>query len=140
MVEWSPEKRAGFALAALLADDRELGHVSRTVSPAVIEHTRALFELPSVRDKTRLVAHLLSLVRPPLTAVDSALPVRLAVAIVGKLPRTVARTLISAAPRLRTGFQVEPDLLPRLLRIARRSIDDSRVRPRERFDGEFRSS
>lgn len=140
MVEWSPEKRAGFALAALLADDRELGHVSRAVSPAVIEHTRTLFEQHSVRDKTPLIAHLLSLVRPPLTAVDRALPVRLSVAIVGKLPRTLARTLIAAAPLTRAGFQVEPDLLPRLLRIARRSIDDSSVRPRQPFDGESKSS
>lgn len=140
MIDWSPEKRAGFALAALLADDRELGQVSRGVSPAVIEHTRTLLELPSVRDKSRLVAHLLSLVRPPLTEVGDALPVRLTVAIVGKLPRTLARTVAATAPLVRAGFQVEPDLLPRLLRIARRSIDHSRARVEARFDGGAKSS
>ncbi|MEY4515550.1 MAG: hypothetical protein RLZZ450_7672 [Pseudomonadota bacterium] len=140
MSEWSLEKQAGFALAALLASDRELGDVRHAVSPAVIEHTRSLLEEPSVRDKTRLVAHLLSFVRPPLTALGSTLPVRLAVALAGKLPQNLARSLLATAPVARTGFQVEPDLLPRLLRIARRSIDDSLARPRVRFDGEAKSS
>jgi hypothetical protein len=123
MIEWSPEKQAGFALAALLVGDRELHHVSPAVSTTVLVQARSLLEETSVRDKTRLVAHLLSFVRPPLTTLDDALPVRLGAAIASKLPRTLARQLVAAAPLARAGFQVEPDLLPRLLRIARRSID-----------------
>jgi len=123
MNEWSHSKRAGFALAALLADDRELRHVVSAISPDLARATRALFEQPSLRDKTRLVAHLLSLVRPPLTRLPRELPARVAAAIAGKLPRSLARSVVAGAPLARAGFQLAPDLLPRLLRIARRSID-----------------
>jgi len=132
MNEWSHAKRAGFALAALLADDRELLHVAPAISPDMAREARALFEQPSLRDKTRLVAHLLSFVRPPLTALADQLPARLGAAIANKLPRSLARTLLAEAPLARPGFQLAPDLLPRLLRIARRSIDvEARPRARE---------
>jgi hypothetical protein len=123
MNEWSHSKRAGFALAALLADDRELGHVASAISPDLGREASVLLEQPSLRDKTRLVAHLLSFVRPPLTRLAVDLPTRLGAAIASKLPHALARSVIAAAPLARPGFQLEPDLLPRLLRIARRSID-----------------
>jgi len=123
MIEWSHSKRAGFALAALLAGDRELGHVAPAISPELARDAALLFEQPSLRDKSRLVAHLLSFVRPPLTRLADDLPARLAAAIASKLPRSLARTVIAGAPLARAGFQLEPDLLPRLLRLARRSID-----------------
>lgn len=122
MTEWSASKQAGFALAALLAGDRELEHVASAVSPAIVRETRLRLEGARSGDKARVVAHLLSFVRPPLTGFERALPPVLVAAIASLLPRAVARATLGAAPAVLSGFAPSPDLLPRLMRIARRSI------------------
>jgi len=130
MSEWSPHKRAGFALAALLNDDRSLSRVRAHVAEAEAARAETLLDPRSEPDKTRLVTHLLSLVRPALTQLPKALPVRLTAVLASKLPRSRAADPsrgergASIARNTRDGYAPAPDLLPRLLRIARRSIDE----------------
>jgi class 3 adenylate cyclase len=123
MSEWSTSKQAGFSLAALLADDRALTRVREHVPSAVLCAALERCDARSEPDRARLVAHLLSLVRPALTRLPASVPPGLSAALASKLPRELARAAIEAAPMVRSGYAPAPDLLPRLLRIARRSID-----------------
>lgn len=107
------EKLAGFALAALLADDRALQHVERAIPPSLAAEARAQLALMGTR-KERVVAQLLERVRPALRSLPP-LPPRAAALLAARLPHRPRGTLAPAY----AGYVPPADLLPLLLRIAR---------------------
>jgi hypothetical protein len=107
------KKLAGFALAALLADDRALEHVERALPPGLSAAVRAQLAL-AVPDKALVVAQLLGRTRPALPSLPP-LPPR-AVALLA--PRLPQRPRSALAPAY-AGYVPPPGLLPLLLRIAR---------------------
>jgi hypothetical protein len=149
MDDWSESKCAGYALAALVAGDRELTGAAGHIPAAAELRTRALIAHEGSADKTardsgarrRLVERLLAAVRPELVlsgseqarAAREALPPRLVALLALRLPRPQARALSALAGAAqapagplrsptRAGFTLADDLWPRLYRIARRSI------------------
>jgi hypothetical protein len=122
MSGFAEAKRAGFALAAVLANDRALLAVRSQLEPHQLAPIAALCARD---DKPALIASLLHAVRPQLSDtahLQEALPPRLCAMLAQKLPRAAARALSASAPLARPSFAPAADLLPRLLRIARRSI------------------
>ena len=107
------EKLAGFALAALLADDRALEHVERAIPPALATAVRAQLSR-SGPNQGRVIAQLLERTRPALHALPP-LPPRAAALLAPRLSQRPASALAPAYP----GYAPPPDLLPLLLRIAR---------------------
>ncbi|HEY6878954.1 MAG TPA: hypothetical protein VI299_13090 [Polyangiales bacterium] len=111
MAGWSEAKCAGYALAALVAGDRELAAASaipehaRTRTRALVAHDGADKTPRDSAARRQLVEHLLGQVRPAL-ALDGSLPVRVHEALV-------------RGPRARVGSAIANDLWPRLHRIAR---------------------
>jgi hypothetical protein len=120
MTEWSEAKCAGYALAALIAGDRELSAADAIPASAAV-HTRALVAHEGRSDKTpqgrrQLVEGLLSAVRPEV-ALTERVPLRIRALLATRLPRAEARALGLPSPR--ASFTVPDDLWPRLYRIAR---------------------
>ncbi len=133
MATWSAAKEAGFALAALLCDDRALAHSAPALPAEVAARARArLLPSDSTRAPAGLIAELLTEVRPPLTSWPRGLPPRLGALLASKLPRPLARELVAAAPHARGDYAPPADLLPLLFRIARSArATDARGGPRE---------
>lgn len=120
----SPSKAAGFGLAALLAGDRELAAIEHAIPPDLYDRVRALLgDGSDAHTKARLVATLLARVRPTPTSLPDDLPLRLRALLAPKLPRASGRVRGDVAPPLRADYAPPSDLLPRLLRLARRSIE-----------------
>jgi hypothetical protein len=118
MTGWSEDKCAGYALAALIAGDREL-EAAGAIPPPVAARTRALLAhdgAPRQDSRRARVERLLSAVRPEL-ALHEATPMRVRALLATRLPRGEARAL--GLPPPRAGFSVPDDLWPRLYRIAR---------------------
>ncbi len=123
MTEWSEAKCAGYALAGLIAGDRELAAADVLPVP-VAARTRALLAHDGGAHKTprdklarrQLVDRLLSAVRPEI-ALTADVPLRVRALLATRVPRGQARALGLPAPR--AGFSVPDDLWPRLYRIAR---------------------
>jgi hypothetical protein len=119
--EWSEAKCAGFALAALIAGDRDLSAADEIPASAAVR-TRALVahqvdhEPRNEQARRQVVERLLSAVRPEI-ALSERMPLRVRALLASRLPRAEARALGLPSPR--AGFTVAEDLWPRLYRIAR---------------------
>jgi hypothetical protein len=125
-------KEAGFALAALLFDDRGLTHVRAALTAELERAARTRLtprEPGSASDKAALIAELLSAVRPALTSLPRSVPPRLSALLASKLPRALGRELVAAIPPAGPDFTPAPELLPRLLRIARQRLERERGTP-----------
>ena len=130
-VMWSSAKEAGFALAAWLADDRDLDHVQAALDPAQLAALRAHTALTgtptadtatgvdSARHKAETVQRLLRVLRPPLDERALGLPPR-ARTLLSRLatPALRKRLLESSAPG-RAHYQADEQLLALLLRAVR---------------------
>jgi hypothetical protein len=115
---WGPEKRAGFALAALLSDDRELKRVAPALEPALREQLAKQLAEASVR-RADAIAEWLALLRPELDEGALALPPRLR-ALLAPLAKPPLRGALAAGrPPARAHFTADRGLLDALLRIAR---------------------
>ena len=129
-IRFSSAKDAGFALAAVLADDRELARIEGHVESGVHARIRALATSPQLA-KPVLIAQLLALLRPPLAVLSPLLPVRLRALLAPQLPRSEGRSVLAGAPLTRAGFEPERELLARLARIARFSSPEAERARRE---------
>lgn len=119
--EWSAAKCAGYALAALIAGDRELSAADALVAPAAAR-TRALIahergDAPrDRRARVELIATLMDAVRPAVS-LGEQLPPRVRALLAARLSRAAART--PGLPSPRPGYVAPEELWPRLYRIAR---------------------
>jgi hypothetical protein len=111
------QMQAGFALAALLCNDRNLTHVRGAVSSELENAARAMLAHDPSEPRAERVRRLLEAVVPRLSNAITPLPPRLLALIASKLPRELARRQRWPLPR--SGFTPSPDLIARLLRIAR---------------------
>jgi hypothetical protein len=109
----------GFALAALLANDRSLQQVERALCDESAAQLRNRLAVLAAGERAQLVAQLLERVRPPLVELDRALPARLIALLAARLPRRSAALQQPARSSARAGFVLSPALLPLLLRLAR---------------------
>ena len=126
---------AGFALAALLADDRELAQVQGRLEPEHLARIRTLTASPQLT-RPVLIAQLLAHLRPRLSELAPTLPVRLRALLAAQLPHEERRDVLLGAPLARPGFEPEPELVSRLVRIARFSNSEAeRQRRREQSEG-----
>jgi hypothetical protein len=117
------DKQAGFALAAMLADDRKFEQVRPFVDASFVSSDAA----PSAPvDRRSRIAALLRDLRPALTERSAGLPARLAVLIAPQLPRSVAACVLRDAPAQRSGFMPAPTLVRCLARIARHAEEHTR--------------
>jgi hypothetical protein len=109
---------AGFALAALLSDDRDLAHVESAVPEHALPALQAQLGLAAERESG--VRALLSVLRPELQArsVEPFSP-RMRGLLARLLPAPARRPLLADAPASRADFNVDEDLLAALTRIAR---------------------
>lgn len=115
---WGPEKCAGFALAALLSDDRELNLAGPALEPAPRSQLGQQLAQAGTR-RTEAIAEWLALLRPELDESALALPAR-ARALLAPLARPqLRRALLAACPPARAHFAPDRPLLDALLRIAR---------------------
>jgi len=121
---WGPDTVAGFTLAALLSDDRDLAYVSDAVAPDLVRAVHArldgmLARPDSSQNREDGVRALLAVLRPELDASALSLPAR----VHGLLARLAAPKLqkllrADSAPT-RADFNLDEDLLSALARIAR---------------------
>ena len=118
-MEWGSAKTAGFALAALLADDRELTAVARQLSPELCALlTERMTQIPAEsREKARVLRELVAALRPPPEL--SALPLRARALLAPHLPRELGRMYVQGAPQARAGYEVDQGLLGELERLSR---------------------
>jgi hypothetical protein len=107
----------GFALAALLANDRELARVRGAISPALASEVVARL----TGDKTKLLRELLERVRPPLDLP----PERLSPRAASLLSPHMARRTRADGATFRPGYVAPEGLVPVLLRLARASSRDA---------------
>jgi hypothetical protein len=121
---------AGFALAALLLDDRALAQVESALPPELLPALRA--ELARTDGHDRGVADLLRILQPELT-LDGLrpLPPRFHALLARLLPPSARKALLADAPAssgtradrrpsTRPDFVVDEHLLRALVRLARR--------------------
>lgn len=122
MSSFCSARDAGFVLAALLCDDRELTRVQGHVTPSDEARLRALSTAGRQRgtgDKQEHVRQLLALTHPALTRLPAGLPARFAAWVARQLPRERAREVLAAAPSARAAFEPARELSSRLQRIVR---------------------
>lgn len=114
---WGSDMCAGFALAALLADDRELAHVAGAVPDTLLPALRAQLGQASERE----VRALLRVLRPDLDhEVAQRLPARMRALLARRLPSAERQKLREGARESRPDFDLDDELQQLLLRIARR--------------------
>ena len=113
---WDGATQAGFALAAVLAGDRELfsvaGALHHDLLPPLEERCRGLSE-----ERARALRELVVEVRPPLAHAEP-LPVRGRALVAHLVPRELGRRYVRDAPPARPGFEPEPNLVSWLVRLA----------------------
>lgn len=111
--------KAGFALAALLLDDRALALVEPALPPELLPELRA--ELARTTGSDRGVAERLRVLRPELTyeGVRQLSPMMRA-HLARLLPSSARKTLLADVPASRPGFVLEEPLSRTLVRLARR--------------------
>jgi hypothetical protein len=115
---WGPEKCAGFALAALLSDDRELNLAGPALEPAQrAELARQLAHAGARRAEA--IADWLALLRPELGESALALPPRARALLAPQAKPELRRALLASRPPARAHFAPDRPLLDALLRIAR---------------------
>ncbi len=112
--------KAGFALAALLLDDRALAQVAPALAPELLSTLRA--ELTQTSGQDGGVATLLRVLQPELTLAGvSQLPPRMRSLVARLLPPSARKALLADAPSARPDFALDEQLLRVLGRLARRS-------------------
>lgn len=128
---WSSEKEAGFALAALLADDRDLADVASTLSAQ--QHTALASQLALDGDRSAAVRRWLAVLKPPLDERSLQLSARLRAALARLAPPAVRKQLLegaSMAAARRPSYVSDDALLTLLLRLARTPSDSAGARGR----------
>jgi hypothetical protein len=122
--------KAGFALAALLLDDRALAQVETALPPEQLPALRAELALTGGHD--RGVADLLRVLQPELTLEGARqLPPRMRALLARLLPPSVRKALLAdtpasfgmradSRPSPRPDFVLDQHLLRALVRLARR--------------------
>ena len=117
---WGPEKRAGFAVAALLGDDRALKATGPALEPELRERLTA--DLAGVGDrKAEAIARWLTVLRPALDDTALTLPPRVR-ALLAPLSRSqLKQALLGGAPAQRSHYRADQELIAVLLRIARKT-------------------
>src|SRR5690606_18094422 len=108
MRQHSEAMRTGFALAALLSDDRELTLVHGAVSAELAAGVHAVLARAAALPRAERIAGLLDAVRPPLTRLPSSLSARMPALRASKLPRELARRARHDAPPVRAGYAPAP--------------------------------
>ncbi len=121
---WQPEKAAGFALAALLAGDRELKRVAGALTPE--QHTALAQLLAFEHDKEASVLALLRILKPELNERASALPARIRVLLARSAKAGLRRKLLRDTEPTRPHFNADQALLHALSRIARKACETPR--------------
>jgi hypothetical protein len=133
---WEDAKQAGFALAAILAGDRELVAVSAALVapaqpgdpgllPALQARCRGLAGAGShagasqATERVRALRELAERVRPALVHA-AALPPRGRALVADRVARELGRSYVHAAAPARPGFEPEPQLLSWLTALAAR--------------------
>lgn len=123
---WSPDKQAGFVLAAWLADDRNLEHVAGALAPGWLAALRAHSAAPTgIRDKARAVQGLLRSLRPALDRRALLLPQRARALLARLAPAPLRRELLHDNTPARPHFHADEALLSVLLRVARQAGAES---------------
>lgn len=142
---WGPEKRAGFALAALLCDDRELKAAGPALEPELRQSlareladglargsaqvddlvARGPARVHASTRRAEAIAGWLALLRPELDETALTLPqrVRALLAPLAKPPLRHALLVGGTAPR--PHYSADRELLAALLRIARKTARGS---------------
>jgi hypothetical protein len=115
---WSASKEAGFMLAALLAEDRELLHVAPALEPACAERLCALRTTDT--DRLRMVRALLERLRPPLDARALQLPPRARALLARVAPGELRKQLLRDSKPTRAHFSADEELIAMLVRVARK--------------------
>jgi hypothetical protein len=121
-MEWSSTNKAGFVLAALLCDDRELAAVEHHTSPELLAGLRAESEKISQNPgaKAQALRDLIARMRP---APDPRrLPVRARALLAPHLPRELGCMYVEGAPQARPGYEVDAALVSELERLARAGV------------------
>jgi hypothetical protein len=122
-VRWSSAKQAGFMLAALLADDRELNQVAPAIEPA--QHA-ALLQTPGRHgDKKQLVRTLLVSLRPGLDARALAFSPRVRSLLARLAGPVLRKQLLAGTTPVRPDYRADEELLAVLLRVARGARSDT---------------
>lgn len=118
----SPEKQAGLALAALLADDRDLQHAGPGLEDTTRTQCAALLTAPTDEtreQKTRRVADLLARLRPELGNAALQLPANIRRVLAGVSKRPLRGQLLEGVAAGRVDFVASPGLQAVVLRAAR---------------------
>jgi hypothetical protein len=115
---WGPEKCAGFALAALLSDDRELNLTGPALEPALRAELERQLAQASAR-RAEAIADWLALLRPEPGESALALPPRARALLAPLAKPELRRALLAGQPPARAHFAPDRALLDALLRIAR---------------------
>jgi hypothetical protein len=119
---WSSAKEAGFALAAWLADDRNLSHVAAALEPAKLAALRAGRLLPGADrapNKVEAVQQLLRALRPALDERALGLAPRARTLLARLAPTALRKQLLEGSPAGRAHYHADAELLAVLLRAAR---------------------
>lgn len=117
--------KAGFALAALLLDDRALAQVAPALPPEQLSALRAELSTRSQEGgQEGGVAALLRVLQPELTLAGvNQLPPRMRGLLARLLPPSARQGLLADAPAPRPNFVLEEQLLRVLVRLARRASE-----------------
>lgn len=120
-MSWQPEKQAGFLLAALLAEDRDLAAASPALLPQArdeLSATVADSQLSSREAKAHTIAAWLRLLRPDLDASALSLPSRMRCVLARAAKAPLKGQLLSGSQPVRADFWLEPQLASAISRIA----------------------
>lgn len=130
---WGPEQCAGFALTALLADDRSLEKVGDVLTSPLRAELLAFLALAgpsgSSGTKAHTIAEWLKRVRPPLDASACALPSRMRALLARTCSEPVRSALLADAAPARAGFAADEALLAVVVRIARSAARRAETTP-----------
>lgn len=116
---WSSEKQAGFALAALLFEDRALDSVAAAIPER--EHAAIAQRLRASSDTKHVVRTLLASVRPGLGEAALALSPRARGLLARLCPPALRGRMAQGAPQARAHFSLDEALFAVLLRAAQRT-------------------
>jgi hypothetical protein len=115
---WGPDMAAGFALAALLSDDRELGHVASALDAHALPALRERLVVAGTHEPA--MRALLGVLRPELrVSAVRALPPRMRGLLARLLPAPERKLISSEARASRADFSLDEPLLAVLMRMAR---------------------
>jgi hypothetical protein len=116
---WGPEKRAGFALAALLSDDRELKAAGPALEPELRQSLASELANASAR-RAEAIAGWLALLRPELDETALGLPPRARALLAPLAKPPLRQALLAGGTAPQPHYSADRALLAALLRIARK--------------------